>query len=78
MNAADLATGLRIADWLSLAAAPVFAAMALLTALQGDGAANLCGASGISPLVGMVPMYALMSLFHVGPWTRLIARSVTR
>jgi hypothetical protein len=57
------------ADWLSLAAAPTFAAMALVTAL-GGGPDMLCATS---PIGGMVPMYGLMSVFHVGPWLRLLA-----
>ncbi|MGE5151744.1 MAG: hypothetical protein ACM3II_16625 [Rhodospirillaceae bacterium] len=57
------------ADWLSLAAAPTFAAMALVTALVG-GPDMLCAAS---PIGSMVPMYLLMSVFHVGPWLRLAA-----
>jgi hypothetical protein len=61
------------AEFLSLAAAPTFAAMALLTALGGGGPlAVLCSADA-SPLIGMVPMYLLMSAFHAGPWLRLIA-----
>jgi len=56
------------ADWLSLAAAPTFAAMALATGLSGSD--MLCAAS---PIGGMVPMYLLMSVFHVGPWLRLLA-----
>lgn len=66
----------RAARWLALAAAPAFAAMALLTATQGGGPADiLCAAAhGASPLAGMVPMYLLMSLFHAGPWLRLAAK----
>ena len=60
------------ADWLSLAAAPTFAAMALLT---GAGAPELLCAAGASPLSGMAPMYWLMSAFHLAPWLKLIARS---
>jgi hypothetical protein len=60
------------ADCLSLAAAPTFALMALLTAVLGGGPLDmLCGAA--SPLTGMVPMYLLMSAFHAGPWLRLLA-----
>jgi hypothetical protein len=64
------------ADWLSLAAAPAFAVMALLTEISGGGAMDmLCSAAhGASLLGGMVPMYALMSAFHLGPWLKLISR----
>ena len=57
---------------LSLAAAPTFAVMALLTAVLGGGPlAMLCGAA--SPLTGMIPMYILMSAFHAAPWLKLIS-----
>jgi hypothetical protein len=61
--------------WLSLAATPGFAIMALLTAFPGAGAPPmLCSAAqDASPLTGMVPMYLLMSAFHSGPWLRLIS-----
>ena len=58
------------ADWLGLAAAPAFAMMALMTGCLGGGMEPLCSSSLMS---GMVPMYLLMSAFHVGPWLRLIA-----
>lgn len=59
------------ADFLYLAATPTFALMALLTAVLGSGSPDaLCGAS---PLSGMVPMYWLMSAFHLAPWLKLIA-----
>jgi hypothetical protein len=61
--------------WLSLAAAPTFAVMALLSATTGGGALEeFCSAAGASPLGGMIPMYLLMSAFHSAPWLRLIAR----
>ena len=70
------------ADWLSLAAAPTFAAMALLTAALGGGAEPFCSASVHGSLVsGMVPMYLMMGAFHLAPWLRLIsggASPVTR
>ena len=60
--------------WLSLAAAPVFAIMALLTAIPGGGPADIfCSAAAASPLGGMIPMYLLMSAFHSAPWLKLIA-----
>jgi hypothetical protein len=63
------------ADWLSLAAAPTFAFMALLTAVPGGGPLDmLCSATpGASPFNAMVLMYLLMSAFHLGPWLKLIA-----
>lgn len=64
-----------MSGWLGLAAAPVFAVMALLTAAHGgDPADMLCSAAhGGFPLGGMVPMYLLMSVFHSAPWLKLIA-----
>jgi hypothetical protein len=60
------------AEWLGLAAAPTFAAMALATAVASDGTMGaLCGTGGW-PLGGMAPMYLLMSAFHVSPWLRRI------
>jgi hypothetical protein len=47
--------------------------MALLTAAFDGRPDVLCAAlQGASPLSGMVPMYLLMSAFHVGPWLKLI------
>lgn len=64
------------ADWLSLAAAPAFAIMALLTGVLGGGGQLdlLCAtAQDASPLTGMVPMYVLMSVFHAAPWLKLMS-----
>ena len=63
------------ADFLYLAAAPTFAVMALLTGLLVGGADALCSMTGASQLGGMVPMYLLMSAFHLTPWLRLISRA---
>jgi hypothetical protein len=64
-----------VADWLALGAAPTFGVMALLTGILDRGPANpLCsGTANAWPLGGMVPMYLLMSAFHLAPWLRLIA-----
>ncbi len=61
---------------LPLAAAPTFAAMALLTAASEGNAANiLCmGMANAGPLSGMTAMYLLMAVFHVTPWLRLMAK----
>ena len=69
-----------VAGWLSLAAAPTFAFMALLTVL-GGGPDRFCSAEhNASPLTGMAAMYVLMSAFHSAPWLKLVAgrRSVAR
>lgn len=64
----------RAVDWLALAAAPAFALMALLTGVLDGGASNMCmDAPHAFLLAGMGPMYLLMSIFHVGPWLKLIA-----
>lgn len=62
-------------DWISLAAAPTFAVMALLTSMLGGEAPKmLCSAAHASPLSGMIPMYLLMSVFHSAPWLNLMSR----
>ena len=68
------ATGRGAVRWLSLAAAPTFAIMALLTGVLGGGPPDvLCPAAhDASPLSGMVPMYLLMSVFHSAPCLKLI------
>jgi hypothetical protein len=64
------------AAWLGLAAAPSFAIMALMTGVVGGGRmSTICGAAQEPvSLSGMVPMYLLMSVFHMAPWLKLIAR----
>ena len=63
---------LRADRLLSLAAAPTFAIMALLTGLFGSPDA-LCSIAGASDIGGMVPMYLLMTAFHLAPWLKLIS-----
>jgi len=62
-----------IVEWLSLAAAPTFAVMALLAAVAGNGPLDSLCAAATSPVGGMVPMYLLMSTFHSAPWLKLIS-----
>ena len=66
---------LSAADWISLAAAPTFALMALLDGLTSADPGMMCSAAhGGWPLGGMMPMYVLMSAFHSAPWLQLISR----
>ncbi len=58
--------------WLALAATPVCAVMALLSALGGGPMDRMCGAgTGLMP-GGMVPMYLLMGALHASPWLHLL------
>jgi len=66
-------------EWLTLAAAPTFATMALLTSIFDAGQADMiCSAAHGSGLGGMIPMYLLMSAFHSAPWLKLIIRRCGR
>ena len=56
------------ADLLRYAAAPSFAAMALLSGVLGNGPDMICGQNAW--FTGMAPMYLLMSVFHLAPWLR--------
>lgn len=63
-----------LTGWLQLAAAPTFGALALLNALVANPADILCSAGhGMASLGGMTLMYALMCVFHLGPWWKLLA-----
>jgi hypothetical protein len=61
---------------LSLAAAPTFAIMALLTIVfDGNAPGILCSTMHHGPaLGGMASMYVLMSAFHSRPWLTLLSR----
>lgn len=71
-NDGDAAVVRGIVKWLSLAAAPTFAIMALLAAVTGSGPLESFCSAAASPVSGMVPMYLLMSAFHLPPWLKLI------
>jgi hypothetical protein len=65
-----------VAEWLSFAAAPTLAIMALLTVVVLDKSPPnaFCTAAGSFWPGGMAPMYLLMAAFHLVPWLRLISR----
>lgn len=73
-------SGWRAGDWLTLAAAPTFAALAVHTGHSGGGtAALLCGeAHESSLLTGMTAMYGLMAIFHLPPWLKLASKATRR
>ena len=51
-----------------------FAIMALLTGVLRSGPQDmLCSGRDVSSLSGMVPMYLLMSAFHLAPWLKLVS-----
>ncbi len=65
-----------LATYIRLAAFPIFAGLALVTALRAGGMPNILCSVEPPPfhLSGMGTMYALMSIFHAPPWLALIAR----
>jgi len=65
----DAASG--AAGWLTFAAAPTFAIMAVWTGAFGGHPDMLCMADA-SPLNGMALMYGLMSASHSAPWLKLV------
>ncbi len=67
------AAAFRAADGLALAASPIFAVMALLTAVDGSADMICLAAQDASTLGGMVPMYMLMSAIHLAPWLKLVS-----
>lgn len=69
---ADKATGKTA--WLALAASPVFAAMALVSATDAPPLALCAAGATLLPVDGMTAMYLLMSLFHLPPWLKLAGR----
>lgn len=63
-----------LGHWLSFAAAPTFALMALWTVFFSSEPNMLCmEMQGSSPMSGMTMMYLLMCVFHSSPWLKLIS-----
>jgi hypothetical protein len=71
--ASGIGNGARAAGWLSLAATPAFAIMAVATGLS-DAPDGLCITAHAGALNEMLVMYVLMSVFHAGSWLKLIGR----
>jgi hypothetical protein len=70
---------MRVDRLLALFAAPTFAVMGLLSATVELHQPAFCSeliSGGHSR--GMAAMYALMSVFHLRPWVRLIAKRAQR
>lgn len=72
-SAGRILTELDSRDLIAYGAAPVFAAMAVVTAIGEDEAmAAICATGPVPFLSGMVTMYLLMAVFHLGPWLGLL------
>jgi hypothetical protein len=73
-----LSTATGTAELLSLAAAPTFAIMAVLSGVGGSHE-TLCAPMQSAPsLGGMQGMYALMGVFHAASWIRRFASQTHR
>ncbi|WP_447728792.1 hypothetical protein [Sphingomonas koreensis] len=62
-------------QWLRLAAAPVFAAMAVVCATDAPPLSMCAAGATVLPVDGMTAMYLLMGLFHLPPWLTLAGRT---
>ncbi|MHB2264863.1 hypothetical protein [Aliihoeflea sp. PC F10.4] len=57
----------------ALAAAPTFAFMAWISAINAPDMTICSAISAFVPINDMALMYALMSLFHLVPWLKLLS-----
>lgn len=62
------------ARWLSYAAAPAFAVMAVVTGVPTGAMPVTCLGGPETFLGGMAWMYVMMSVVHLPPWLRLLSR----
>lgn len=62
------ATADKQTQWLRLAAAPVFAVMALISGTDAPPLSMCAAGATVLPVDGMTAMYLLMTLFHLPPW----------
>ena len=73
-----LGQAIDLAGWLGLAATPVFALMAWISAVGSAEMAICSTASAFMPIDDMALMYLLMGLFHLSPWMKLLAARLQR
>ncbi|WP_040678607.1 hypothetical protein [Nitratireductor pacificus] len=64
--------------WLGLAATPTFAVMAWISATGATGMTMCSAVPAFIPINDMALMYALMSLFHLSPWMKLLSVHLQR
>jgi hypothetical protein len=62
-----------MAGRLRFAAAPTFALMAWISAIDASGMTMCSVGSSLLPISDMALMYLLMSLFHLPPWLELMS-----
>lgn len=58
---------------LGLAATPILAVMAGISATSPSGMTICSAISAMAPIDDMALMYLLMSLFHLSPWLKLLS-----
>ncbi|HEV2513847.1 MAG TPA: hypothetical protein VGV07_01245 [Devosia sp.] len=66
-------TGAPQIPMLAFAATPLFALLALVSAVGMSGPSICSSTLPLLPINDMALMYLLMSIFHAAPWLRLLA-----